>query len=53
MDEHPRASVAITRQFYLASRKGRELSPAAKAFFTVMMEVYGDGTAGPLAAASL
>ena len=44
----PVEGVAINRQFYLASRKGRELSPAAKAFSTVMMEVYGDGTAGRL-----
>jgi DNA-binding transcriptional LysR family regulator len=31
----------ITRQFYLASRAGRELSPAATAFAGAMMEIYG------------
>jgi len=31
----------ITRQFYLASLAGRELSPAAAAFAGVMQEIYG------------
>jgi LysR family transcriptional regulator, low CO2-responsive transcriptional regulator len=34
--------VAIRRQFYLAKRKGRELSPAALAFAAVLTELYGD-----------
>lgn len=33
--------VEISRQFYLASRAGRELSPAATAFAGVMEESYG------------
>lgn len=37
----PVEGVAITRRFYLVKRKGRELSPVAKAFFEVMVEVYG------------
>jgi LysR family transcriptional regulator, low CO2-responsive transcriptional regulator len=41
----PVEGITITRQFYLVKRKGRELSPAAKAFSEVMMEVYGDGAA--------
>ena len=36
----------ISREFYLASRTGRELSPAASAFAGVMLEV-GKGTAEP------
>jgi LysR family transcriptional regulator, low CO2-responsive transcriptional regulator len=36
----PVADVCIKREFYLASRKGRELSPAAVAFGAVMMELY-------------
>lgn len=32
--------VRIVRHFYLASRTGRELSPAAKAFATVMRQKY-------------
>ncbi|WP_224962881.1 selenium metabolism-associated LysR family transcriptional regulator [Geomonas subterranea] len=36
----PVTGVSIKRQFYLASRKGRELSPAAVAFRTIMMEMY-------------
>jgi DNA-binding transcriptional LysR family regulator len=31
----------ITRQFYLACRTGRELSPAASAFAGAMLEIYG------------
>jgi LysR family transcriptional regulator, low CO2-responsive transcriptional regulator len=36
----PVAGVGIRRQFYLARRKGRELSPAAVAFSAVMTELY-------------
>ncbi|HEY5514366.1 MAG TPA: LysR substrate-binding domain-containing protein, partial [Geomonas sp.] len=36
----PVADVSIRRQFYLARRKGRELSPAAVAFSAVMTELY-------------
>lgn len=36
----PVADVCIKREFYLASRKGRELSPAALAFSAVMRELY-------------
>jgi DNA-binding transcriptional LysR family regulator len=36
----PVAEVSIKREFYLASRKGRELSPAALAFSAVMRELY-------------
>jgi len=36
----PVAEVCIKREFYLASRKGRELSPAALAFSAVMRELY-------------
>lgn len=36
----PVANVNICRDFYLASRKGRELSPAALAFSAVMFELY-------------
>lgn len=36
----PVEGVGIKRQFFLASRKGRELSPAALAFRTIMMEMY-------------
>ncbi|QWV95325.1 LysR family transcriptional regulator [Geomonas oryzisoli] len=36
----PVAGVSIKRQFYLASRKGRELSPAAVAFRGIMVEMY-------------
>lgn len=31
---------AITRRFYLASRRGRELSPAAKAFAALLVQQY-------------
>lgn len=43
----PIEGIAITRQFSLVKRKGRELSPAAKAFSEVMMELYGDATNKP------
>lgn len=36
----PVADVRIRREFYLASRKGRELSPAAVGFCGVMRELY-------------
>ena len=45
----PMAGVSIKREFYLANRKGRELSPAAIAFKGIMMEMYAvgeDGLAG-------
>ncbi len=32
----------ISRQFYLTSREGRELSPAASAFARIMREIYGE-----------
>jgi len=34
--------IDIRRQFYLARRKGRELSPAALAFCAVLTELYAD-----------
>jgi LysR family transcriptional regulator, low CO2-responsive transcriptional regulator len=37
----PVTGLEITRQFYLASRTGREPSPAAKAFAGCMLEIYG------------
>lgn len=37
----PVQGIEIGRQFYLARRKGRELSPAALAFAAVMAELYG------------
>lgn len=37
----PVAEVRIDREFYLANRKGRDLSPAAIAFGGVMQELYG------------
>lgn len=40
----PVAGVCIRRDFYLATRKGRELSPAALAFRAVMMELYAAAT---------
>ena len=43
----PVADVCIRREFYLATRKGRELSPAAVAFSAVMMELYA-GTSGEI-----
>jgi len=36
------AEVCIRREFYLASRKGRELSPAASEFGLLMRELYGE-----------
>jgi len=44
----PVADVCIRREFYLASRKGRELSPAAIAFSAVMREIYSE-TGGTMA----
>lgn len=41
----PVADVCIRREFYLASRKGRELSPAAVAFSAVMRELYSGTSA--------
>jgi len=38
----PVAGIEIKRQFYLAKRKGRELSPAAIALSTVLTELYAD-----------
>lgn len=37
----PIRGIAITRQFFLVRRKGRELSPAAAAFAEVMTDQYG------------
>lgn len=42
----PVADVRIKRRFYLASRKGRELSPAAAAFSGVMKELYSETGTG-------
>ena len=39
----PVSGVCIRREFFLASRKGRELSPAAVEFGQVMMNLYADG----------
>ncbi len=36
------SGLRISRHFYLASRAGAELSPAAKAFSSVMQEIYGE-----------
>lgn len=33
--------LAISRHFYLAERAGRELSPAARSFAALMVEIYG------------
>ncbi|MBU5637610.1 LysR family transcriptional regulator [Geomonas sp. Red69] len=44
----PVAGVSIKRQFYLASRKGRELSPAALAFRGIMLEMYRGNGALPV-----
>ena len=33
--------VNLSRQFYLAQRSGRELSPAAAAFAEILMQMYG------------
>ena len=38
----PVVGIEIKRQFYLAKRKGRELSPAAIALSTVLSELYAD-----------
>ena len=38
----PVADVCLRRDFYLVSRRGRELSPAAIAFKAVMVEHYSD-----------
>jgi LysR family transcriptional regulator, low CO2-responsive transcriptional regulator len=45
----PVQKVTISRQFYLASRKGRELSPAALAFSAMLTELYADGEGEPVA----
>jgi DNA-binding transcriptional LysR family regulator len=37
----PLETVTITREFFLVNRKGRELSPAARAFAEVMLQLYG------------
>jgi LysR family transcriptional regulator, low CO2-responsive transcriptional regulator len=37
----PVDGISIRREFYLASRKGRELSPAAAAFEEIMKGLYG------------
>ena len=37
----PIEGIAIARQFFLVQRKGRELSPAARAFSEVMRDMYG------------
>lgn len=47
----PIEGITITRQFFLVKRKGRELSPAAKAFSEVMLELYGNGSTDPSATA--
>lgn len=48
----PVRGVSIKRDFYLANRKGRELSPAALAFKSIMMELYAEGgKAAPSSAA--
>ena len=39
----PVREVCINREFYLVSRKGRDLSPAAVAFSAVMKELYSSG----------
>ena len=40
----PVTGIDIRRQFYLAKRKGRELSPAAVALSAVLMELYAGET---------
>ncbi len=35
--------LSISRRFFLVTRSGRELSPAARAFVTLMTETYGSG----------
>lgn len=39
--ELPVAGLTISRTFYLVTRSGRELSPAALAFVELMREIYG------------
>jgi DNA-binding transcriptional LysR family regulator len=34
--------LTISRGFFLVARRGRELSPAARAFVALMVETYGD-----------
>jgi DNA-binding transcriptional LysR family regulator len=34
--------LSITRRFYLACRSGRDLSPAARVFVEVMLEMFGE-----------
>jgi DNA-binding transcriptional LysR family regulator len=41
----PIRDIVITRKFFLVGRKGRELSPAARAFAEVMTEFYGSRAA--------
>ncbi|GFO59907.1 LysR family transcriptional regulator [Geomonas silvestris] len=41
----PVAGIDIKREFFLARRKGRELSPAALAFARVLQELYAGGNA--------
>lgn len=41
----PIQDIVITRKFFLVGRKGRELSPAARAFAEVMLAAYGSVTA--------
>lgn len=41
----PVAGIDIKREFFLARRKGRELSPAALAFAGVLKELYAGGNA--------
>ena len=38
----PVTGIDIRRQFYLAQRKGRELSPAALAFSAMLRELFAD-----------
>ncbi|HJV64260.1 MAG TPA: selenium metabolism-associated LysR family transcriptional regulator [Geomonas sp.] len=45
----PLEDVRIRREFYLASRRGRELSPAAAGFCSVMKELYGQAQPGATA----
>jgi LysR family transcriptional regulator, low CO2-responsive transcriptional regulator len=43
----PVTGIDIRRQFYLAKRKGRDLSPAAVAFSAVLIEIYADAGGNP------
>jgi DNA-binding transcriptional LysR family regulator len=36
------SGLSLSRNFYPASRQGRELSPAAKAFTALLVEQYGN-----------